>query len=491
MPRWLRYTLLGVVTLALLLVVLIWAAVVLVDPNAFKPRIVALVEQKKQRTLTPRGDLKVTVFPRLGVELNDVHLSERRSTAEFASMQRARFYLAWWPLLHKEFVVTGVRIEGLAVHLKRYKDGTTNFADLLRSEDKSPLVQFQVDGIRVEGAALTFDDHPTQRAFTLSKIALKTGALAKHAQTSIRGSGAISMNPPLTTAAVTFSSLLDMDVDAKRFALRSFSLSVKGSGGAFANASMNLTGAAQIDGAAKTVAAQRVELQIARRMNGVETDVRMTAAEVMRQANGLMAKDMQVSLTYPAVNHRLTATASLQNITKTTNGVAFSPLHFVVDGLAQTRKYRAAGTAAITALSGENVELRNIRARLSLQLPGTLVNDLVGNVTASADIAPGAQQAHVNLAGAFDQSAVTAKFNIRGWKNPAINFDIGLDRLDLNRYRTKKPSKAPTDFSVLKTLEQMNADGTIRVGTLVMGQTTARNAVLQIGEPQRFAAPPK
>jgi len=65
--------------LAGLLVLLVVAAVVIlpmvIDPNDYKAQIVDKVQQETGRTLSIDGDLKLSVFPWLGMEINGLGLS--------------------------------------------------------------------------------------------------------------------------------------------------------------------------------------------------------------------------------------------------------------------------------------------------------------------------------------------------------------------------------------------------------------------------------
>ena len=117
------------------LVVLLIVAVAIVaatfDPNQYKPQIVDLVKEKTGRTLTMDGKIGLTFFPRIGAEVEKVALSEPKSTRTFARIDEARVALALLPLLRKQVIVDQVTLSGLAVDLVRYKDGRTNFDDLL------------------------------------------------------------------------------------------------------------------------------------------------------------------------------------------------------------------------------------------------------------------------------------------------------------------------------------------------------------------------
>jgi len=59
-------------TIVVLIVVVIVGVLVFVDPNDYKDRITAAVNEATGRTLTLEGDLSLKVFPRIGIGLGAV-----------------------------------------------------------------------------------------------------------------------------------------------------------------------------------------------------------------------------------------------------------------------------------------------------------------------------------------------------------------------------------------------------------------------------------
>ena len=102
MKKILKYSLFGlggIIALFLLLVAVIAATF---NPNDYKPLIVKLVKEKKERTLNIEGDIKLAFWPKIGANLGKVSISEHKSDKEFASIQSAQVALAVLPLLKKE-----------------------------------------------------------------------------------------------------------------------------------------------------------------------------------------------------------------------------------------------------------------------------------------------------------------------------------------------------------------------------------------------------
>ena len=64
------------------------------DPNQYKSQVAELVREKTQRTLTIEGDIRLMLFPKIGVHLGRTRLSEFRSDKEFARLEDMRVSLA-------------------------------------------------------------------------------------------------------------------------------------------------------------------------------------------------------------------------------------------------------------------------------------------------------------------------------------------------------------------------------------------------------------
>lgn len=118
-----------------LIVALVGAAIFLLtfDPNAYKNRLEQLVYERYHRTLSIDGDIELSLFPRIGLAVQDVSLSDRNSDVIFASIDSARFAVAIWPLLSNRLVVDHVAVTGFKAWLVRDADGNFNFRDLVRN----------------------------------------------------------------------------------------------------------------------------------------------------------------------------------------------------------------------------------------------------------------------------------------------------------------------------------------------------------------------
>ncbi len=106
----------------LLLLIVATAIIVplVVDPNDFKDEIAQVVESKTGRGLAIEGDLGLSVFPWLGLEIGPTSLSNAPgfSEAPFAQMDAVEVRVKLMPLLRKELEMDTVLLKGLRLSLE-------------------------------------------------------------------------------------------------------------------------------------------------------------------------------------------------------------------------------------------------------------------------------------------------------------------------------------------------------------------------------------
>src|SRR5690606_20884448 len=90
------------------------------DPNAYKSKFEEIIYERYQRTLSIEGDIQLSMFPRIGLSVQKVSLSNVNAPDDlFASLDSARFAVAIWPLLSNRFVVDHVAISGFKAWIRR------------------------------------------------------------------------------------------------------------------------------------------------------------------------------------------------------------------------------------------------------------------------------------------------------------------------------------------------------------------------------------
>ncbi|OIO72390.1 MAG: hypothetical protein AUJ57_05825 [Zetaproteobacteria bacterium CG1_02_53_45] len=131
MPKFVRY---GLIVIVLLIAALL-VAPFFIDVNTYKTRIEQTVEDATGRKLSI-GNIKASLFPWIGVELENVHLANRQGFSEhdFASVQKLNVKLALMPLLSKNIEIKTFEVGTPKIYLERHADGETNWGDLVSAQ---------------------------------------------------------------------------------------------------------------------------------------------------------------------------------------------------------------------------------------------------------------------------------------------------------------------------------------------------------------------
>ncbi|WDP83821.1 MAG: AsmA family protein [Desulfobacter sp.] len=119
-----------------LVLVLIVAAIVLVpmfvDVQKYKPRIEAIVAEQTGRSFSMGDDIKLSVFPWVGVSLSDLKLGNAPGfgTNEMISVKGFEVRLKVMPLLSRQIQVDTFIMDSPQIMLKKNKAGKGNWEDL-------------------------------------------------------------------------------------------------------------------------------------------------------------------------------------------------------------------------------------------------------------------------------------------------------------------------------------------------------------------------
>ncbi len=173
------YTLALILAGLLSLLLAAWLTLLLCfNPNDFKPTIINLVQEKTGRTLTLDGDISMAFWPKLGIDLGRVSLTEQASQKPFATVARAKVSLAILPLLQKKLVVGTVYLDGVQATLIQHADGSNNFADLFDG-DSNTNFSYNIDGLIVKNSRLDYLNEASNTRIQVSDLSIKTGRIVQ------------------------------------------------------------------------------------------------------------------------------------------------------------------------------------------------------------------------------------------------------------------------------------------------------------------------
>ncbi len=180
----------GVVAALLVLVVAAGVVITLViDPNDYKDEIAQAVKMRAGRDLKIGGDIKLSLFPWLGVELKALELANAPGFGDepLARVQVAGVRVKLLPLFRKKLEVDKILLNGLVLHLAKNRAGHGNWEGLTgpdkpaAPEEKAAgagLAGFSIGGVSVRDAELHWEDQASGARYHVRKLALTTGELA-------------------------------------------------------------------------------------------------------------------------------------------------------------------------------------------------------------------------------------------------------------------------------------------------------------------------
>ena len=217
--------------LVLGLVVLVVAAVAIFamtfDPNRYKDDIQRVVKERTGRTLELKGPLELAFWPSLGAKVSGVVLSEHGTSQPFVSLESAHASVALLPLLRGGVIVDHIRLSGLRAQVVKDKDGRFNFQDLIeqsaekpaaKAEKKAPSkgapVAFDIAGVTIERAALSYRDLSSGQEIALNDLKLDTGRIAENAEGKLDFATALKRNTPPLDAKLALNGRYALKPDS-------------------------------------------------------------------------------------------------------------------------------------------------------------------------------------------------------------------------------------------------------------------------------------
>jgi AsmA protein len=418
----------SIYVIAGLLVLLVGAALIFAmtfDPNRYKGQIEALVKEKTGRTLKLAGNLEVAIWPSLGAKVNGVTLSERAADQQFVSLESAHAAVALMPLLRGQAVVDKIRISGLKANVVKEKDGRFNFSDLMEAKPEKPSPKGpSKDSPEVKsGAAVGFD---------IAGVTIERSQVSYLDKASGQSLALSDFN--LSTGRIGEKADGKLDLKA----------SVKGKNPDL-DLKVDVASGYKIDLAAKNYEVSKLDAKVSGVMDKQSLEARVTSPELVvsaDKAKGSLDADVRMK----GGPKELSATLKL-------DGIEGSAKALVIPKLA---------------------------AELSMGGPKPFKVPVSGSVRADLE----KQTASAELHSKFDESTVQAKLGLAKFSPPAYNFDVNVDRLNLDRYfppeekavttpgeaaqkpaaeKPKPAAETPVDLSFLK---ELNANGRLQVGAL-------------------------
>lgn len=460
-------TTLRVLAIALGVVAALLAAAALIlpraiDPNLYRDRIAAWVEQRTGRALTIDGEIGWSVFPWLGVELGKVSLANAAGFGDepLVQVDAVQVRVKLLPLLRKDVEMSTVVLDGLRLHLTKARDGRTNWAgvvpvgpDPVRGpKTAAPAAPpaagaVVIGGLQVNDARVVWDDRTRGVRYVVERINLRTEA--------IRGDHPVGVELSFAAAATQPAIEANVRVTTQVVPVRGFS---------------------------------RVDLRDLR--------AELTAHGKALPRDGLEAK----------LGAHISYAADQRSLAIDTLDLQMSGLR--VHGRARGRDVGGAAPRLEGALQIDPFAPREVLQRLQLAPPAGSDPQALRQAQAAGEFVLTSTSAQLRkLQLHVDDSVLTGSADVDDFTRPSTRFQLAVDKLDLDRYL---PPRRPQDAKTADTprsggdrsaavdkatqappllpverLRRLRINGTLHVGQLkayqIRSNTVAVTAVAEDG----------
>lgn len=471
--KYAAYALGGLIVLALVVAGIVAATF---NPNDYKPMIVKLVQEKKQRTLNIEGDIKLAFWPKIGANLGRISISEHKSDKEFAAVDGLKVSLALLPLLKKELIVDTIYVDGARANIVRYEDGTTNYDDLLsEDESESEQIKFDVDGVIVTDSAITYTDLQAGNEIKLSKFNLETGHVALAEPFDVSTDFELSAKQPELNIAAKIQGNFMADPEQKHFVAKGLDASVQGDLAGGKGVVVKLSG--DVDAKPETMEflVDGLKLAMTGDFDGAKVAVDLAAPALVVQEDEVSGKEARLSLTQEKGSDSVKANLVLADVKGSPKALQSSGISGDINAKQGARTVQGEFSSPFSGNLEQLVfDLPKLAGNLDVKDPALPGGAMKGDFALKlhADVKQEQVKSDFNLA--IDTTRLNGDVAVAGFKQPNIKFNLNADTLDLNKLlgqpaaKTEKTAQGgdskPADLSALKSLL---LEGKVSIATII------------------------
>lgn len=423
-----RYTLYGLLGLITLIVIAAAVFILTFDPKQYKGDVERLVKEQTGRTLILSDDIQMSLYPKLGVKIGPTTLTEKDGKATFVSVESAQVSVALFPLIKRQILVDGINLGGLVAHIARDKNGSFNFDDFLSKtatvepverveitskDGQATNVTFDVGGITLVNATITYVDHATQQRINIKALDLSTGQIATQASGDMKLSAQLEAPALPINAKITLAGQYALDIAQQTLALNNLALGLNGYAAQVQN--LNLTAKTSLQA---NLAIPRIDLK------SIEIDA--------------AAKDL--------------FKASLRSAGLIWNNDAFTLQQFNLTANVDQPKQKFGVQFQAPEITGStaSIAIAKFTSTVLLDMPDVLRQAMKIPVQGNLNVDLAKQNLQTTFAATVDDSKINATINLPRLSPLATRAQISIDQIDLDRYLAK-PAAAPAPTPAAST----------------------------------------
>lgn len=215
------------------------AAVWLIDPNDYRDDIAKQVEASTGRSFAIEGELDLSIFPWIAVEVNDSRLSDDPAFSDqaMAEIEQLSIRLKLLPLLKREIQVGRVLLNGLTLRLAVNEEGAGNWESLVAAENgetspeeanteaaagdgQLPVTSVQVEGLSISNALIHYEDRQAGSSYRLEDFRLESDRITLEEPFQLEGGAGVKLSAPDMAAVLSWQTQISVDLEQSQFRLQ-------------------------------------------------------------------------------------------------------------------------------------------------------------------------------------------------------------------------------------------------------------------------------
>ncbi len=451
--------------LVALIVVALVLVLIFVDPNDFRDDIEQLVERETGRDLTLTGDLKLSVFPWIALEVGPASLGDAPGFGDepFVSIQEARVAARLLPLLRGKIEVGEVRLVGARVRLITDEEGRTNWADL--GEQEAQTTQEQSDqpaelptiaGLDIRDAAVVMENRQEKSRHTIRDFNLTTGRLASGEPFDFETDFVFDQEPALAAKVrVAANVTADLERNSHRLDEPEIDVTVTGQG-------------YPAEGVPVGIRAATLEANVAQEI------YRLTGLNVTTTWKGEGFPEAGVPIELAAKDFNANLASQTLELSALDLNLAGAHLTGALTGEEILDAPRLRGPLKL-----DPVSLREWLPKLGVEVPTTEDPKVLARLSFSSNVALTKTSAELgDIVMQLDDTTAKGMFGVADFDSKALRFDLNVDRINADRYLpppsdapAEKGEEPPTEIPV-DALRSLNARGQLSIGEAIFAGMT-------------------
>lgn len=494
MNKILKYSLFALGGLVLLLIVIVAIVAATFDPNDYKPLVVKMVQEKKQRTLNIEGDIKLAFWPKLGANLGMVSLSEHQSDKEFASVQGLKVSLALLPLLKKQLVVDTIYINGARANIVRYKDGTTNFDDLLsKEEETSEQIKFDIDGVIITDTAVTYTDEQANSRYKVSDLDLEAGHIALGEPFDLETDFLLEASQPQIKSQVGVNGNFMVDPEAGHYVAKGLDATVEGSVAGGKDVNIKLSGDIDAKPDNTELLVDGLKLALSGNFDGAKVVADLEAPKLNILKDEVSGQTASLNFGWEKGTDAAKGNLVLTDIKGSPRAVESGGIK---GGVSMTQANNRAIESQFSSPLRANLEkmvfdLPKLAGNINLKDPAVPGGQLQGTFALKLHADVEQERANSDFNINVDKSNLKGNVQVAGFAKPDVKFNLNADQLDLNKWLGKAAAPAQEATQQIKTAEakkpadlsalnDLKLQGKVNIGSILYEQYRLSNLNMDI-----------